>query len=586
MAEVILGLPRMQEGITLAEVNDLKTLSGITWWNAKIDVALVERLLNSFGLISDLDARVEWDAAMVERFLNYLGPIDGLSEKMAIIGLSEMFASQPSRAAQIIRQPWFADGLGKEELPLLAALVRCGESQKEFDSLIQDAQISSRTVFLPLAGEVDLFLVRRSSIPLDDATLDLMEAALLVLEDFIGEAWPVRNAILYINPDLSEAGVNFGSHIEVSEGEDGAFTRPVLYHELAHEYWHRGPLWLSEGVASFLGSYTVATADEVLSELAAQRKGQSVETLKGMRFDTKGTGFQSRKRYIRKRMEIYKGHGVANVHEWKQAEAELTRELSTDIPYVVGENFFLGMYETLGHEATSSALQQIYLLLRDINDPHIFSAADEPVTEEDIYGAFLANVPPGKEDDFRDAWRRLHGGPIPGAPSDQAASNRAALIALYNATDGANWKNNTNWLSEAPTGEWHGVTADSIGRVTELNLQGNELSGEIPPELGSLVRLRNLYLSRNQLRGPIPAELGGLSNLLSLDLSRNQLRGPIPAELGGLSNLSSLDLSRNQLRGPIPADLGNLLPNLLYLEISGNQLTGPIQADLGQLATS
>ena len=75
-----------------------------------------------------------------------------------------------------------------------------------------------------------------------------------------------------------------------------------------------------------------------------------------------------------------------------------------------------------------------------------------------------------------------------------AATDRAALVALYNATDGANWLNNGNWLSNAPMGVWDGVTTDSDGRVTQLFLTGNQLTGEIPAELGSLAGLEGLFL--------------------------------------------------------------------------------------------
>ena len=34
---------------------------------------------------------------------------------------------------------------------------------------------------------------------------------------------------------------------------------------------------------------------------------------------------------------------------------------------------------------------------------------------------------------------------------------RGVLVAIYNATGGANWTNNTNWLSDRPIGEWYGV---------------------------------------------------------------------------------------------------------------------------------
>ena len=63
------------------------------------------------------------------------------------------------------------------------------------------------------------------------------------------------------------------------------------------------------------------------------------------------------------------------------------------------------------------------------------------------------------------------------------------------------------------------------------------------------LHLEWLGLNSNELSGEIPAELGSLSNLESLDLSGNGLSGEIPAELGSLSNLTYLDLSGNGLSG-------------------------------------
>ena len=189
-----------------------------------------------------------------------------------------------------------------------------------------------------------------------------------------------------------------------------------------------------------------------------------------------------------------------------------------------------------------------------------------------------------------------------------------ALVAFYNATDGPNWKDNTNWLTDAPLGDWAGVSANRItvnGRVVgecvtqlwlgwnrlkgelpaelgsllslaELDLANNQLSGELPAELGSLLNLRLLDLADNQLSGEIPAELGGLPNLRRLDLANNQLSGEIPAELGGLLNLQRLYLGRNQLSGEIPAAIGNL-PNMIWLSLPDNQLSGEIPAELGNI---
>ena len=112
---------------------------------------------------------------------------------------------------------------------------------------------------------------------------------------------------------------------------------------------------------------------------------------------------------------------------------------------------------------------------------------------------------------------------------DGAASDRAALEALYDATGGAEWTDGTHWKTPAPVGEWHGVTADAAGRVTGLDLGYNGLAGPLPPSLGSLDRLRWLDFEGNDLTGPIPVALGGLANLGSLSLARNALTGGVPA---------------------------------------------------------
>ena len=90
------------------------------------------------------------------------------------------------------------------------------------------------------------------------------------------------------------------------------------------------------------------------------------------------------------------------------------------------------------------------------------------------------------------------------APTPEPAGDRAALMALYHATDGANWTNRTNWLSNSPMGEWHGVTTNDGGRVIELNLDSNQLTGTIPPSLGNLSELSSLRLHRNQLTESLP----------------------------------------------------------------------------------
>ena len=173
------------------------------------------------------------------------------------------------------------------------------------------------------------------------------------------------------------------------------------------------------------------------------------------------------------------------------------------------------------------------------------------------------------------------------------AGDRAALVAFYNATGGPNWANNTGWLTNAPLGQWYGVTTDDGGRVTELILNDNGLSGSIPAVLGNLSSLKVLNLANplrscnrspgqrwvctsgltapNRLTGAIPADLARLANLEQLVLGGNQLSGTIPAWLGNLSKLERLSLQGNQLTGTIPADLGRLT-NLRFLRLSFNPM--------------
>ena len=176
-------------------------------------------------------------------------------------------------------------------------------------------------------------------------------------------------------------------------------------------------------------------------------------------------------------------------------------------------------------------------------------------------------------------------------PGTSPATDREALEALYEATNGPNWLNNDNWLTDAPLGEWFGVETDPSGRVVRIQLAGrwvgreqtpHGLQGPIPPELGNLTSLEVLDLSLNSLIGTIPPELGNLENLVELRLSLNRLFGVVPPELGNLTSLEVLNLRLNSLGGTIPPELG-ALTNLRILDLRDNELTGRIPPELGDL---
>ena len=122
-------------------------------------------------------------------------------------------------------------------------------------------------------------------------------------------------------------------------------------------------------------------------------------------------------------------------------------------------------------------------------------------------------------------------------PAGSTETDRQALAAFYDATDGDNWvirdyfasgELDIKWMTDAPMGKWLGIITNEEGLVTELDLQSVDIVGTIPPELGNLSALRLLNLQGNHLRGQIPSELGNLSCLEELHLYNNQFRERYP----------------------------------------------------------
>ena len=115
-------------------------------------------------------------------------------------------------------------------------------------------------------------------------------------------------------------------------------------------------------------------------------------------------------------------------------------------------------------------------------------------------------------------------------------------------------------MTDAPLGDWYGVTTNAEGRVTRLYLTYNELSGSIPLEMGNLTSLEALILVGKSI-----TEIAGLAEVVSLrvlwldysnildispvagltnltDLSFSDMNIPDLSVLSGLSNLEKLRL--------------------------------------------
>ncbi|HEU4888684.1 MAG TPA: fibronectin type III domain-containing protein, partial [Thermoanaerobaculia bacterium] len=196
-----------------------------------------------------------------------------------------------------------------------------------------------------------------------------------------------------------------------------------------------------------------------------------------------------------------------------------------------------------------------------------------------------------------------------GASAAIPSSEREALIALYQSTNGPGWADKTNWLGAAGTEcTWFGVSCDETGsNVIGIDLYSNQLDGTIPSSIRNFPKMRFLLVGNNDLRGPLPSEIGelpelerfygdaaqftgpipqsfsALKKLKYLGLSANELSGPLPGFLADLPLLEELYLNHNRFAGAIPAELSKLT-NLVLLEMTSNQLTGTIPAALGGLS--
>ena len=526
---------------------------------ARVDEPLARRVA-AFAWLSDGMSRDEEDilialAEIAEEDLtlaNRLAELPWLSEEIVYLKaraftiMGSLAKHDTSNLEHLISQPWFQDSLSLEEAAIVVVSgAGCGNVGQFWELVGENPQVRSEVLSLP-SGDITLFAVKRGSqSPIYDSVFDDMRSSITVMSAFMGQPWPRDQAIALIEPDFvsytDPEGLFAGEFIIVRDER----ATDVVYHEMAHHYAF-GPDWINEGGAEFLTHYTF------------QVEGQ--------------TGLDTRYRSVQA--------SAASCHPNVQALLEASEGWShyfylanRTCHYVMGEYFILGMYLGLGPEVVSGALWDLHEILT--------------VTEADIYQAFFANTPPEQRDNFRSLYAVLHGGLVPETEvrpvsACDPARDREALVALYNATDGPNWKLVGGWLSDDPIGEWRGITPDADGCVAHLWLSDNGLVGTLPPELGSLSSLEWVDLSRNRLTGEIPAGLGQLSHLQRLVLSGNQFSGPIPAELGNLQDLEMLALNSNQLSGPVPPDLGNLT-SMMDLWLSGNRLTGLIPPELGNV---
>lgn len=466
-------------------------------------------------------------------------------DAMAVRSLESFEDAGSAEFLELMTHPAVSDGIDDEEAKIITLMAGTNKYKPELVSVLLDGSSvfkEERIVNLPHSGKVLLAIIRFHDRVTPSPNMDYLEYVVRHHEGFMGEPLPTNYVVWYF-VDYVSSGHHAGTHIASNPERDpaiGEYWRAPRHaaHEGGHYYWRASEAWISEGGADML---------VILSENA--RVGRPL---------------------VHNREQCTSFNTISEI-----ADAEAGGD-KYSCSYRLGQRLFLDLYHALGKAAFQRAFRNLYSMrLRD--DPtddcegtelalcHVEMAFKSGTSEETA----------AKVDKLIGHWYYGRTGSHDG--------DRAGLVALYHEMNGPNWTNSANWLSDAHIGEWYGVTTDADGRVIELDLEDNGVSGPIPPQLASLVNLRELLLGYNRLRGQVPAELGGLASLTKLELNNNDLVGEIPSSLGNLTNLTWLRIDDNELTGAIPSTLGSL-SNLTRFNLDDNRLTGAIPDSLSNLA--
>ena len=186
-------------------------------------------------------------------------------------------------------------------------------------------------------------------------------------------------------------------------------------------------------------------------------------------------------------------------------------------------------------------------------------------------------------------------------PATRTACRHAdvdALYWLYEHTDGANWKLNTNWAPHLdpcylvsrwvgvgaidPCDRWRDGPDCAFGRITAVYLGNNGLSGNITgwSGLGELHNLTMLDLSWNNLTGALPTEIGKINTLTTIDLSNNRLDGTLPTEIGAINWATRHARPGDEYMG----DYGRIETHLKLIDLMlvNNRISGQIPSELAR----
>lgn len=194
-----------------------------------------------------------------------------------------------------------------------------------------------------------------------------------------------------------------------------------------------------------------------------------------------------------------------------------------------------------------------------------------------------------------------------GEISNELRLQRYILAIVYYEQGGTKWSRSANWLSEKNACEWEGVECNENMNVRILNLDQNQVTGQLSDAPTLLNAIEAYFATNNNLVGSIPdayfsdnslrfldfagnALSGGFTSnisedtkLQSINFAFNKMNGSIPREISDIAGLEILNIESNKFSGELPRSLFDL--PLTELSVGGNEFSGPVPVDLQDVST-
>ncbi len=349
-----------------------RTVAGLPWFADDV----VEE---EWWTLSRLNGIAAQDIELA-RTLTYLS--GSRDDAYLLLTLARIVDRGEDKLAQLTSQPWFTDGIDDEEAALLIAMEdAAGDARNLFVSLANKHHTQSKSVTLPLSGEVNFWAFQAIPFPRNKDVVGMMEEAVSASESLFGTAFPMNDVVLVLQP-VGGATRNYGGqfrgdHMRLVMYDFSDVNRRTIYHEIGHYYLRGGlgPTWLVEGGADFVESY-------VMDWIGVDSLEIRLPTTKNLVRDN------------------CHNQGVRKISRLLELSPDHTDPLWV-CNYNLGEYFLHNLFDLMGEDAMSAALKELLLLQK---------AKGENLTEVEIYETFRENVPRGREERFNEAYRLWHGG--------------------------------------------------------------------------------------------------------------------------------------------------------------------------------